>query len=337
MYQNPAITVYLFFVFLSFGCIKEEANPDTEKPESLPYIDVYSDNSPFKQKIPDNPQIDINSDRYIERLKEDADENGFFISIKKWTQPVYFAGPNTSRYDFTLFASWAPVRTMKDVPIPDYAEPDPMTDGEMVVIDTINGCEYDFWQAKKVWGKWYAAWANAIPLTSNGIYEKGLSCRGSGFALLGGLLWPQELRKDSIGHALVFSYSTPKSGGPVPPATESDGMSDYEFDIPEGAIIQLNPNLDLNDFNLEPYEKTIAKALQQYGMICADVGGGVQIYAVSAISTKKNPYEGILPETDDYVYLNNIPVSEFRVLKLPPQILDPDNELVKNNCAVMEE
>lgn len=50
-------------------------------------------------------------------------------------------------------------------------------------------------------------------------------------------------------------------------------------------------------------------------MIPGDYGEGIQLQAVNPISLSANPYSGVLPD-EDYVYLENIPVESFRVLKL---------------------
>lgn len=114
--------------------------------------------------------------------------------------------------------SSTPASVLKNVPIPDFATPDPSADSSLVIIDLTTGCEYDFWKAQKDEdGIWTAGWANAIPIDSDGVYPKGLSARGSGFALLAGVMWPDELENGEINHALGFSYSYPKAGGPYSP------------------------------------------------------------------------------------------------------------------------
>ena len=97
--------------------------------------------------------------------------------------------------------------------------------------------------------------------------------------------------------------------------------------------MQLDPNLDLESLNLQPFEKTIAQALQEYGMILGDCGGeGIELEAIHPMSVQNNPYEGILPD-DVLVYLSNISIDRFRVLKLSPQIPDPDIDIVPNRCT----
>ena len=310
------------------------------KPTTLTPI-YYSAESPFNQKIPSNPEIDPNSATMVQSLLRDARNQGYYIVVDKWTVPIYYSDANTPRYNVKLTADWARwfATTMNGVPIPDWAAPDPQDDGSMTIVDLTTNCEYDFWQAKNQNGQWQASWGNSLKIDGQGIFPKGLSARGSGFALLAGMIWPDELRNGRIDHALLFSYNYTKSGGPVSPATESDGESLSADAIPEGARIQLDPTLNLDTLNLTPYEKTIAKALQEYGMILGDnSGGGISLYAVHPMSAQGNLYEGILPPPDPmdgFVLLPNIPVDKFRVLLLGPQIPDPEIALVSSGCAEM--
>ncbi len=318
----------LIALFLFVKCSTKQADINIKAPAS---VKLFADNSPFNTPIPDNPEIDVNSDKMVESLVEDFEAQGFFIALKSFTETVYFVGPETPLHDVVLTASWAPKRKLLNVPIPDYAVADPSVDGSMVIIDTLNGCEYDFWQIRKIYGRWYASWGNALPLNGTGVFEKGYSARGSGFALSAGIMWPHEFKNKEINHALVFTYNFTKIGGPVAPATESDGDTYSESAIPEGALIQLNPDLDLSTLGLTDYEYTIAVALQKYGMYLGDDGGGIEIEAVNPLSFSGNPYEGLLPDVE-WVPLTNIPVSEFRVLKLPEQY-ETEPEIVTNSCA----
>ena len=324
------ILIYFILIFsLLYSCSKHDTDVTT-KPGTLDYMELFKSQSPFYNSIPSNAQTDPNSEIMIQGFVEQS-KQGFVIAVKKWTVAVYNADANTPLHEVKLTAYWAPENKLVNVPIPDYAEPDPSDDGSMVIIDQNNGCIYDFWKMRNTMGKWKAGWGNALPLESNGIFPKGFSARGSGFELLQGVIWPQELEKGEINHALIFSYDYTRSGGFVSPATESDGTSDGIENIPEGALLQLNPDLDLSLLNLNDYELTVAKAMQKYGMYCADDGGGVQLYAINPVSFSKNPYENIWGDKT-YVDLSKIPAGQFRVLKLPPQ-QNGEPELVSNSCA----
>lgn len=326
-----AVTLLAPLVFGSLfvaACGGSGAEPGEVATATLlaPYDRLYSSDSPFSRKLSTSVEVDPDSDRMIESLKSSYDEGGFLIAQKKWTVSVYYADAGTPRHDVAVTADWAPVQVMRGVPIPDGAQPDPEDDGEMAIIDLSTGCEYDFWQARQTDGEWSASWMNGISVDGDGVYPMGLSARGSGFALLAGMIWPDELEAGVIDHALVFSYDYPRAGGPVPPATESDGVSERDDAIPEGARLQLDPDLDLESLNLTPIERTVARALQEYGMILADIGGGIELEMVHPMSFGKTHHE-ILPD-EDYIYFDNIPIDRMRVLKLPPQISDPDIELV---------
>lgn len=358
------LTLLVRMVFLSVivACSNPADNQDgeSEKPTSLPSIRLYSDSSPLNQKIRTNAEIDPSSQQYVNAIVQTA--QNLLIQVKQYSSPVYFADANTPRYEVLLpcGTEWElGVTKLKNVPIPDFAEPandvdgadNPVPQGEcgedsdqdnnMVIIDLTTRCEYDFWQVRKENSRWVASWGNSISIDGTGVYEKGLSARGSGFAFLAGVIWPHELQQGEIPHALLFALPDQlvRAGGPVPPATESDGESTDPNALPEGARMRLDPSLDLNSLNLTPAERTIAKAMQEYGMFLTDRGGdwGVSLYAVDPRSVQGNPYEGLLPD-EDYPIFENIPLDRLQVLKLPPQ--DPNFQqnlgLPGGGCADFE-
>jgi hypothetical protein len=274
---------------------------------------LYSRTSPFNRPIPRNVRIDPLSDHYVAGLAEVAQQGGFVIAVRRYSVPAYWASARTPRDRVSLTASWAP-RRMMVAPIPPSARPDPASDGQMAVLDSSNGCEYDFWEAQKQGGTWSAAWGNAISFRGSGAFPGGLSARGSGFALLAGLMRPKELAAGRINHALIFSYPYTSSAGFVSPATESDGQTNRSDALPEGARLQLDPTFDVT--SLPKYERPIARALQRYGMYLGETGSGnVSLYAINPQSYRTNPYRGVLPG-GDYVDLHNIPLDRLRVIQL---------------------
>lgn len=362
--QISTIILIAFFSSCGGDTVDEPDVNEAEKPDSLPSyasLNLYNSQSPFNQKLDPEAEIDPNSDAYVQKLIEGAGSvNGFIMQMKQYSTTVYIADENSPRYNVSLPCGdkWElGVTQLVGVPIPDYATPAYDRDGEdrpvkagrcgesanqdnnMVILDLANRCEYDFWQARKVDEGWEASWGNSVSMDSKGIYEFGLSTRGSGFAFTGGLIWPDELQKGEITHALVFSYPFTKSGGPVPPATESDGLTNASNALPEGARLRLNPELDLSSLNLSKAELAVAKALQVYGLILVDTGGdsGLGMYLIDPSSVKGYPYDGVLPDTD-YPTLENIPLDELQVLKLPSQDADFQSKLKLNetDCAQFE-
>ncbi len=193
---------------------------------------------PWNATIAGGAAVDPNSSAMVSAFSQAvASGGGLLISVKRWTIPVYLATSSSPRYNVQLTAPWRPANWMLNVPIPPEAAPDPAGDGHMAVFEPATGCQYDFWQAAKTSSGWSSSWANSLKYdaTSTGVFPKGLSARGSGFATTAGVIWPQELAQGEIRHALMFSYGATKSGGPVTPSTESDGRRTTSTAIPEGS------------------------------------------------------------------------------------------------------
>jgi len=272
-------------------------------------------NTPFGQRIAADARVHPGSSQMISAL---ASIGRFNLALENWSVPVYTADARTPRHNVSLTASWSYYRSMQGVPIPPNAQPDPAGDGHLSVLDPVTGCAYDFWQARRAGSGWSASWGNSLSLNGNGVFAGGLSARGSGFALAAGLVWPQELRDGAINHALVFAFPNTAAGGPVAPASKSDGTSTGSSAIPMGARIQLDPSLDIDRLGLRPYERTIARALQEYGAFVGDTGGSPTVYAANPISQPAGAYDGLVPAGAS-VRLDRIPLDRFRVLATGPQ------------------
>jgi hypothetical protein len=316
---------------------------------------LYSPASPFNQPLPANPAITPDSAQMAQSLVRAQGGKGFVLAVDEWTVPAYFVDSSTPVHSVSLgggppqwglaesFPPYPPGSSegglpremperLMSVPIPAGARPDPALDAHMTIVDRAANCEYDLYGAYQTADGWRATWANSTRLDSSGIYPRGMGTKASGFAGLAGLIWPQELRAGHIDHALFFAYPFTKSGGPVSPATAGDGRSDALGAIPEGARVQLDPELDLDALNLRPYQRTIAEAMQTYGMILGDTGGAFGLYAVGRHSFDGDPYEGLLPD-EEFPDLSRIPADRFRVLELPPQQPKPPQQLVASGCG----
>jgi hypothetical protein len=315
-------------VLLVAGC---SAAPDPPAAPPAPTSSsrgaLYDPSSPWRTPIPDDAELHPRSAEMVDLILEDAAERGFVLAVKRYTVPVYFADAETPRYRVELTARWAPKGVIRGVPIPAGARPDPGSDGSIAIVDLDQGCEWDLWRFRRTRGRWAAAWGNALETEGDGIFPHGLSARGSGFALPAGLVWPHELAAGHIDHVLYFAYGFTSRAGAVPPATESDGWSRHPDALPEGARVRLDPTLDLDSLGLEPYERTIAEAMQTYGMILGDdSGGGLSLQAVHPWSLGGSAYEGLLPD-GRYVDLSKIPLHRLQVLDFPTPT--PKDELVE--------
>ena len=297
--------------------------PDDESPFEAGRI--FNDNSPFNRPIAPDAPLHPESDAFVAALLERAKE-GVVLASTEWTIPAYLARAETPRVDVRLTAAWSPFERLLSVPIPDGAQPDPQDDGHLTLIDREGGWVYDLWQARLTKDGWEASWGNRISLASTGLYPTGMSARGSGFSSLAGLIWPHELAQGRIDHALIFSTLPNRAGVFVAPATESDGRPGDPSTLPEGARLQLDPTLDLESLALDPWQRTIAQALQEYGMILADnASASVLFYLVNAQSfgDLTLPYE----IEEGIGLLEAFPIERLRLLDYEEIVLD-DNIVI---------
>jgi hypothetical protein len=87
-----------------------------------------------------------------------------------------------------------------------------------------------------------------------------------------------------INHALMFSSGANRSGGPVPPATESDGRHFGPQYIPEGARVRLRADFDLSQYPV--FLRKIGRALKLFGGFNGDnSGGGFSLYALNTVAS----------------------------------------------------
>ena len=289
----------------------------------------------------------------VRSLEAGAALKGFVLTVGEWTVPTYVAGPSTPRQTVTLRKAppnwgeppsylgfppgWSGSLStplpgqMRGVPIPTGAKPDPSLDAHMTILEPGSDCEFDLYGAYRTRQGWQAIWANSTRVDGSGVYPAGMGPTAAGFAGDAGLIWPSELAAGHIDHALLFAYPFTKEGGPVWPATSSDGRSSIPGAIPEGTRVRLNPNLNLSKLDLAPYQRTIAEALQRYGMILGDTGGAMGLFAVGRQGFNGNAYPMLPPE--DFPDLGAIPINQFQVLASPPQTAKPTLALQESGCG----
>lgn len=291
---------------------------------------LYADSSPLNTPIPDGAEADPRSPAMVAQLEREAERQGFLVSAGRFTSPIAEADASTPRHDVVLRHEPYAGAVFVGAPIPEGARPSPDSDGGLIVLDRSTGCEFDYGGLRlEADGRWSAHFANALPLDGSGIYPSGESPSASGFASAAGKIRPQELARGEIPHALTFGMEATKAGGPVPPARASDGRSTLPGAIPEGARVQLDPQLDLGALDLEPWQRTVARALQRYGMFLVDSGGSLAVSAEHVLSAGPDAYPW---GAEVYARLPSALVPHLRVLRLPPQ-RPSDYRFVETRCA----
>ncbi|MEI8195150.1 MAG: hypothetical protein WCI73_04505 [Phycisphaerae bacterium] len=212
------------------------------------------------------------------------------------------------------------------IPVPDYAMPDPESDAHMSLVDWESGWIWDMWYVKRrpdgdlesctgmkirVDGPGVFARQDFAVHNGESIHPYGPS-RAAGVPALAGTIMHQEMREGRIAHKLGFATQAAALQQFVsPPATWTDGG--WLQGIPEGAVLQLDPALDLTQFHLSREALIVAKALQEYGAACVDVGGGHILYGEGLYADPaQRTWKGLL-QSDDLV---KIKMPHYRVLRM---------------------
>jgi hypothetical protein len=219
--------------------------------------------------------------------------------------------PCTTYLDCTLGA-------FGSIPIPATAVADPASDGHLAVVDPSSQREWDMWQARRTGAAWSASAGAALDMSGNAVAPAGTaSGDAANFPLLGGLVRPEEILQGHIDHALVFGMTGVSSTGQVCPATHHDGSTTDPTALQEGTHVQLDPSVNVDALPIPRWEKTIAHALQTYGMYLRDQGGSLSIWAENPIARGYDAWAKV-GLAGDSISLAGIPWNRMRVLAAPP-------------------
>lgn len=294
----------------------------------------YSDTSAWNQPIGDQPVYDRRSEELIATIGRSKTDGVITSDASQYSYPVYFVDRDTPRWDVpcrkyacTIVTTSGATTTavLRDVPIPERAQPSSGTDGNMIIVDLATGTEYNFWQMRRRAQGWEASNGSIYNITWDGM-PPTYGSRGAGLPYLGGLIRPWEIRQGRIEHAIAFGYPFPARDKCVYPASKTDGNSKRRDAIPEGARLQLDPTLTEADFARMGLDRTgmiIARALQEYGMILVDFSERPKIYVENLAD---NPYateQWDDPELQLHAEtIAAIPYTAFRVLELPAAYWD---------------
>jgi outer membrane biosynthesis protein TonB len=289
----------------------------------------YTATGPWNLAITSSPAIDANSSAMIATIGQSSNGGVLTSDTTQYSYPVYVADAWTPRYDIpctkykcTVVTTTGATTTavLSRVPIPAAAMPSAGADGQMIIIDSSYGTEYDLWQAVKTTSGWSVSNGSVYNVLWDGAPSR-YGSRGAGVPYFAGLIRPWEIAQGHIDHAIAFAYPGPAAGECAYPASKTDGASTSWASIPEGGRLQLDPSLDTADFDrlgLSSTARVIARALQRYGMIVIDRSGRPKIYAENLVA---NPY-ATESWSDPSIALTSstvsaIPYTSFRVLALP--------------------
>lgn len=310
----------------------------------------FSDSSFWNTPIASDAGTDPGSRSMLNLLKE-RDPRGFWINLDCWTIPIYEVDASTPRRAvhrrFHAGSDGPMVRSVpylwddhpmghgrafaQDaeaglIPIPPTALPDPERDSHIALVDWEAGWIWDMWAAQvRPDGEWECNSGMKYRADGPGVFDpaefavhNGESIhpygpsRAAGVPALAGTIMHDEILAGHIPHKLGFA--TQGSGFQqfvYPPACWTDGG--WPGGLPEGAVVQLDPALDLSAFSLSPAARVVARALQEYGGVNVDVSGGHCLYAQGLYADPhRRSWQGLLDGND----LTAITFDHYRVLRL---------------------
>ena len=240
------------------------------------------------------------------------------MALNRWAVSVAETTSSSPLFDLSCWQyNPCTLTSFGAIPIPTTALADPSSDGHMAVYDSASGRAWGMWKASKSGSTWAAAAGEAVSTQGEGIVPSGMvGSNAANFPLLAGVVRPEEILQGRIDHALVFTLPEISSAGHVCPATHNDGSSSSPNALKEGMRLQLDPSLNVDSLSIPAWQKTIAKALQKYGMYLRDGSGSLALIAENPISRGYDAWAKV-GLSGNSVSLAGIPWDRFRVVSAP--------------------
>lgn len=324
MIFNINLTVIFVYLVLLTGCQTNQKSNEQKHSGRF-----FSDDSFWNQPIPENAETDPLSNHYISLLKKDHSKKNFGINLYEYTIPIYEVDStvplvkvgNISHGRFNHFSDFDSL----GVPIPPDFKPSPGNDQHATIIDRNKKLAWDMFKVEKdSSGQWVSYTGIIVPLDGPGVLNKadypvkddesihkyGPS-RAAGVPSFAGTIMYDDVVAGEINHKLACALRFVALKEYVYPAIWTDG--NYPGGVPEGSVIQLDPRLDLTQFDLLPGELAVAKALQKYGMVVVDFAAGNVLYGEGLWIYPDKTWEGLLRDWDAGIC--SIPLDNYRVLK----------------------
>jgi hypothetical protein len=299
---TPTVTSTPYMVYWTWTPTATATPTPTNTPTPQPYPDLLACERPYTEDSVWNAPIDWGTAKIhpnsTEMMNDFLKGRGFMgAATEYYSANIYFVTNDTPLVPVKVKNSFrdaiddvkviysAPGATIM-MPIPDNAEPSPGTDGQLAVINVGTGEEWGVRVAYKdpYQNKWYASGAYRYHIANSGVPPNGFGQRGAGIGQLAGKIFPCEVERGYIDHAVTLAFDHPCSqetcasrGWPyyIPPFRKSDGIGTDDYDFPEGARVVIRP--EITQTQIESVCKTAGcivwvKAMQEYGGYVVDNG-----------------------------------------------------------------
>jgi hypothetical protein len=178
-------------------------------------------------------------------------------------------------------------------------------------------------------GKWHAAQESVWHMTAEDFRALGeTSADAAGLSILAGLARPDEGLpvsqggQGAIDHALRLTLpASDVSSQYIYPASHMVSESSGSTKLPLGSRLRLmdTPTIDAQIAAMGPEAQIIAHAMQQYGLVLADIGSAMYVTGTSASVTASNGI-GLTWNMDDVLGLHALTAGDFQVVNLTPVV-----------------
>ncbi|MBV1853541.1 hypothetical protein [Catellatospora tritici] len=299
----------------------------------------FSRSGPWNTKLPRTVPLDPRSAQIVHNIQLDKENNygTWAINTDTYSTPIFTVDRRTPRTRWTFsdclgIPEAGPViaDSLAAVPTPPDLFASLGTDAALTIYEPDTDTYWDFWRAEKdAAGHWSACWGGKISHYSRnpGIFPNPLGATATGLPMGAFTIRIDELRRGHIDHAINIATVRTKAGCHSWPATRDDGNTVGE-DLPcEGQRFRLDPDFDV-DTLLSPAARTIARAMQEYGVIMTDKAGAVVTYAEDprlemARNGGVDPYsllidpDDIVPDgSEKYLLFYDLPLERLQALPL---------------------
>jgi hypothetical protein len=237
------------------------------------------------------------------------------LGLRHYATAVAVATPTspTQTISCTIYAC-PNLHQFGPVPIPAGTKADPSPDGHLAIWDPVTRREWDFWVS--------GCPNNCQQTGSGGSFSTDTlqpwvpyGANAASIPLLAGIVHPEEIKAGRIDHPLIFG--SPNVGtGHVCPANHSDGRNADTRALQEGTLMQLDPAVNVAALPIPGWQKTIARAMQEYGMYLTDGGGSLSIGGENPIN-RGDLWADVGLMGDSVLFDSNFPWARMRVLTPP--------------------
>jgi len=297
----------------------------------------FSPRGPWNTRLPRTVPLAPDSAAVVANLVQDKAENygSWAVNTDEYSAPIYSVARSTPRTRWTFSdclgkPELAPViaGSLDAVPTPPDLIASKGTDASVAIYQPSTDTYWDFWRAEKdAAGHWSACWGGKIEHYSRnpGNFANPLGATATGLPFGAFTVRIDELRRGRIDHALNLVTVRTKAGCHSWPATRDDGNTEGAHLPCEGQRFRLDPTFDVSTLT-SPVARTMARAMQEYGLILTDKGGALVTYAedprpAMARNGGVDPYialmdpDNLVPDgSEKYYALYDVPVDRLQAL-----------------------